>query len=143
MVEALIDLATGNVIVVKPLGSIWGKEEVNRVIKIDDPALALEINNKEHKVFPYAVIERVTIKDSLGNIRFTRNNMVVSSLVKVKVVASEIEATKVLKEGILTAADSVTPLATATISEVLAVPDKTDPGAEVLVTKDPLPAVKP
>ena len=65
-IEALIDRDAGDVIVVKPAGSVWGRCEVNAVMLLDDPALEKELaeSGGEHVVYPYAAWEEVAMEGS-------------------------------------------------------------------------------
>lgn len=61
MLEAFIDPNSGDVIVVKPAGSIWGSEETAKVMLIEDDALEAEMLAAGESVmaYPYAVYEEI------------------------------------------------------------------------------------
>lgn len=133
MIEALIDTATGNVIVVKPLGSVWGRAEVNRVVKLEDAALEAELAGRPHVVYPYAVFEEIDIAGR------KQRSMVELSIVQVKVDPAEIQNVDSTKPGILLAKDADTPTVTAVIEAI-----KPDPvvDGELVKPDRPLPEKK-
>jgi hypothetical protein len=145
MLEALVDPDTGDVIVVKPLGSPWGRCEVNAVVKLTDPGLETELAGRPHVVYPYAIYEETTrdIKDKDGNVIGTRKQrkIVESSAIRVKVDPAEIQKTESIKPGILVAVDADTPVAVAVVEEVK--PDPIPDAGGVIVKPDrPLPTKK-
>src|ERR1043166_4017246 len=118
--EALIDPDTGGVIVVKPVGSVWGRCEVNAVMLLDDPALEKELAEREHLVYPYAAYEETASKSE--DREFRRREMLAASLVKVAVFSAAALEIPSRKRGVLRVPDADRPTIVAKIAEVLAPP---------------------
>lgn len=136
--EALIDPDTGGVIVAKPIGSVWGRCEVNAVMLLDDPALEEELAARggEHVVYPYASWEE--IEHSVGDRVMKHRELREESLVKVAVPSAAALEIASRKQGVLRAPDADRPVIKATITEVAA-PPTPQKGGQVVVSGRPLP----
>lgn len=137
MIEALVNPDTGDVIVVKPVGSVWGRCEVNAVVKLDDPELEKELAGKEHIVYPYAAYEEKT--ETIGDEKqeIVRREMLEVSVVKVKVDDAAAMKEVSSKEGVLTLADAKQAATEAEVTEVVE-PTAKD-GGEVKTPERELP----
>lgn len=136
MLEAYLDPDTGDVIVVKPIGSVWGRCELNSVVLLDDAELEKAVAGKEHIVYPYAVHEETT--RTINGQTLTHRKMLAVSAVKLAVADKAAMQKVSAKPGILRAADADKPIARPKITAV-----KTDyaakEGGTVKYPKRPLP----
>jgi hypothetical protein len=125
MIEALVNHDTGDVIVVKPAGSVWGRCEVNAVVLLDDPELEKALATRPHIVYPYAAWHETTRQVRIGgevNILSTGTLATISSLVKIDLTTANVSSDVSAKSGVLTADDADTPVAEAKINNVSSYP---------------------
>lgn len=110
MLEALINPKNGDIIVVKPAGSVWGKEEVKtlQLIQLTDADLEARIDGLPHIIYPYK--DQTVTETKIKNRPIIKINALSAKQVDISKLAQNVQDTikdPTVQHPILQAADVV------------------------------------